>query len=208
MALRKEEWEMLTESRNVGSVYLTHLIRGNSDTMAYNTLLKILKSKKLRASFSMFGENKTVRGDEKVVCFCDSSFDEMNEIITGERWLGRETGYREFGIQLEKEKLFSLGARPVIYDRVSDVIKYIDESLHWRLVNLDLNDKDCTDWTHEHEWRIPGDVPLNSGKFRVIVKTEEYKKRLIHEPGMKKLIEKPKNLIVFENEVSKSIEID
>ena len=55
------------------------------------------------------------------------------------------------------------------------------------------------DWTHEHEWRIPGDVMLESGDFRVIVKTEEYKKRLIHEPGMKKLIKKPKNIIVFEN---------
>ena len=39
------------------------------------------------------------------------------------------------------------------------------------------------------------------------MKTEEYKKRLIHEPGMKKLIKKPKNIIVFENEVSKNIEL-
>lgn len=208
MGLFEDDWQDLTESRNVGSIYLTHLIRRNIDEEAYNTLLKILNSGKVKASFSTFDGNKTVRGNKKAVCFQDSSFDEMNEIITGEKWFGMNQKYREFGIQIEKKKLFSLGARPVIYDRVSDVIKYIDKSLYWRLVNIDFNDKNCIDWTHEHEWRILGDVMLESGDFRVIVKTEEYKKRLIHEPGMKKLIKKPKNIIVFENEVSKNIEID
>lgn len=145
----------------------------------------------------------------EVVCFQDTSFDAMQEIITGEKWLDREQGYREFGIQMPKEILFYNGARPVIYDKANEIMGLIDESIYWRVVNLDLNIDtwQYVDWTHEHEWRIPGDVMLESGDFRVIVKTEEYKKRLIHEPGMKKLIKKPKNIIVFENEASKNIEL-
>ena len=192
MGLFREDWKELTESRNVGSLYLTHLIRGRSDEEAYNTLLKILEKGFLRASFSRRNNCDTVKGNQKVVCFQDTSFDAMQEIITGEKWLDREQGYREFGIQMPKE-----------------ILELIDESIYWRVVNLDLNIAtwQYVDWTHEHEWRIPGDVMLESGDFRVIVKTEEYKKRLIHEPGMKKLIKKPKNIIVFENEVSKNIEL-
>lgn len=209
MGLFREDWKELTESRNVGSLYLTHLIRGRSDEEAYNTLLKILEKGFLRASFSRRNNCDTVKGNQKVVCFQDTSFDAMQEIITGEKWLDREQGYREFGIQMPKEILFYNGARPVIYDKANEIMELIDESIYWRVVNLDLNIAtwQYVDWTHEHEWRIPGDVMLESGDFRVIVKTEEYKKRLIHEPGMKKLIKRPKNIIVFENEVSKNIEL-
>lgn len=210
MGIFRDDWQELTESRNVGSIYLTHLIRGRSDNDSYNTLLKILESGFLRASFSKRSGYNTVKGDKEVVCFQDTSFDEMNEVITGEKWIEHEQIYREFGIQISKELLFRDGARPVIYDKANEIMELIDESIYWRVVNLDLNIAtwQYVDWTHEHEWRIPGDVMLESGDFRVIVKTEEYKKRLIHEPGMKKLIKKPKNIIVFENEVSKNIEID
>lgn len=209
MGIFRDDWQELTESRNVGSIYLTHLIRGRSDNDSYNTLLKILESGFLRASFSKRSGHDTVKGDKEVVCFQDTSFDEMNEVITGEKWIEHEQIYREFGIQISKELLFRDGARPVIYDKANEIMELIDESIYWRVVNLDLNIAtwQYVDWTHEHEWRIPGDVMLESGDFRVIVKTEEYKKRLIHEPGMKKLIKKPKNIIVFENEVSKNIEL-
>lgn len=209
MGIFRDDWQELTESRNVGSIYLTHLIRGRSDNDSYNTLLKILESGFLRASFSKRSGHDTVKGDKEVVCFQDTSFDEMNEVITGEKWIEHEQIYREFGIQISKELLFRDGARPVIYDKANEIMELIDESIYWRVVNLDLNIAtwQYVDWTHEHEWRIPGDVMLESGDFRVIVKTEEYKKRLIHEPGMKKLIKKPKNIIVFENEISKNIEL-
>ena len=209
MGIFRDDWQELTESRNVGSIYLTHLIRGRSDNDSYNTLLKILESGFLRASFSKRSGHNTVKGDKEVVCFQDTSFDEMNEVITGEKWIEHEQIYREFGIQISKELLFRDGARPVIYDKANEIMELIDESIYWRVVNLDLNIAtwQYVDWTHEHEWRIPGDVMLESVDFRVIVKTEEYKKRLIHEPGMKKLIKKPKNIIVFENEVSKNIEL-
>lgn len=204
MGLFREDWKELTESRNVGSLYLTHLIRGRSDEEAYNTLLKILEKGFLRASFSRRNSCDTVKGNQKVVCFQDTSFDAMQEIITGEKWLDREQGYREFGIQMPKEILFYNGARPVIYDKANEIMELIDESIYWRVVNLDLENPGWmyTDWTHEHEWRIPGDVTITRFPFKVIVKTEEYKKRLLKEDVAKRLDLKEKDIIVFEEAIT------
>lgn len=204
MGLFREDWKDLTESRNVGSLYLTHLIRGRSDEEAYNTLLKILEKGFLRASFSRRNNCDTVKGNQKVVCFQDTSFDAMQEILTGERWLGCETGYREFGIQIHKEIMFRDGARPVIYDKANEIMGLIDESIYWRVVNLDLNIAtwQYVDWTHEHEWRIPGDVTITRFPFKVIVKTEEYKKRLLKEDVAKRLDLKEKDIIVFEEAIT------
>ena len=204
MGIFRDEWQELTESRNVGSIYLTHLIRGRSDNDSYNTLLKILESGFLRASFSKRSGHNTVKGDKEVVCFQDTSFDEMNEVITGEKWIEHEQIYREFGIQISKELLFRDGARPVIYDKANEIMNLIDENIYWRVVNLDLEDKGLmyTDWTHEHEWRIPGDVTITRFPFKVIVKTEEYKKRLLKEDVAKRLDLKEKDIIVFEEAIT------
>lgn len=204
MGIFRDDWQELTESRNVGSIYLTHLIRGQSDNDSYNTLLKILESGFLRASFSKRSGHNTVKGDKEVVCFQDTSFDEMNEVITGEKWIEHEQIYREFGIQISKELLFRDGARPVIYDKANEIMNLIDENIYWRVVNLDLEDKGLmyTDWTHEHEWRIPGDVTITRFPFKVIVKTEEYKKRLLKEDVAKRLDLKEKDIIVFEEAIT------
>ena len=204
MGIFRDDWQELTESRNVGSIYLTHLIRGRSDNDSYNTLLKILESGFLRASFSKRSGHNTVKGDKEVVCFQDTSFDEMNEVITGEKCIEHDQIYREFGIQISKELLFRDGARPVIYDKANEIMNLIDENIYWRVVNLDLEDKGLmyTDWTHEHEWRIPGDVTITRFPFKVIVKTEEYKKRLLKEDVAKRLDLKEKDIIVFEEAIT------
>ena len=209
MGLFREDWKELTESRNAGSLYLTHLIRGRSDEEAYNTLLKILEKGFLRASFSRRNNCDTVKGNQKVVCFQDASFDAMQEILTGERWLGYETGYREFGIQVHKEIMFRDGARPVIYDKANEIMGLIDESIYWRVVNLDLENPGWmyTDWTHEHEWRITENVSLKKYPFYIIVKSNVYKEILLNEPKVQEAIKHTRGIIVFENEVSKNIEL-
>lgn len=209
MGLFREDWKELTESRNVGSLYLTHLIRGRSDEESYNTLLKILEKGFLRASFSRRNNCDTVKGNQKVVCFQDTSFDAMQEIITGEKWLDREQGYREFGIQMPKEILFYNGARPVIYDKANEIMGLIDESIYWRIVNLDLNIAtwQYVDWTHEHEWRITENVSLKKYPFYIIVKSNVYKEILLNEPKVQEAIKHTRGIIVFENEVSKNIEL-
>lgn len=51
-------------------------------------------------------------------------------------------------------------------------------------------------------WRIPGDVTITRFPFKVIVKTEEYKKRLLKEDVAKRLDLKEKDIIVFEEAIT------
>lgn len=198
-----DDWKMLTEARNVKSVYLTHLIRAYDDEKAYKTLVDILDDKMLKASFSRRNNHRTVKGNKKVVCFQDISLNGIKEIIEGERWCGTQQIYQEFGIQIDKRILFSEGARPVIYDG-EEILQFISEDMHWRVVNLDLdiNKMKCLDWTHECEWRIPVDVKITRFPFKVIVKTEKYKKRLLKEDVAKRLDLKEKDIIVFEEAIT------
>ena len=69
-------------------------------------------------------------------------------------------------------------------------------------LDLDINKMECLDWTHECEWRIPGDVKIMRFPFKVIVKTEKYKKRLLKEDVAKKLDLKEKDIIVFEEAIT------
>lgn len=198
-----DDWKVLTEARNVKSVYLTHLIRAYDNEKAYKTLVDILDEKMLKASFSLRNNFRTVKGDKKVVCFQDASLDGIKEIIEGERWCEIPQRYQEFGIQINKRMLFSEGARPVIYDG-KEIFQFISKDIHWRVVNLDLNSNKmkCLDWTHECEWRIPGDVKITRFPFKVIVKTEEYKKRLLNEDVAKRLDLEEKDIIVFEEAIT------
>lgn len=129
-----DDWKMLTEARNVKSVYLTHLIRAYDDEKAYKTLVDILDDKMLKASFSRRNNHRTVKGNKKVVCFQDISLNGIKEIIEGERWCGTQQIYQEFGIQIDKRILFSEGARPVIYDG-EEILQFISEDMHWRVEN-------------------------------------------------------------------------
>ncbi|MGN0405346.1 MAG: hypothetical protein ACI4F1_09000 [Bariatricus sp.] len=195
------DWKEITEARNVGSTYLTHLIRG-CDREAYETLVKILQSGILESCKSKRNNYDTVEGNKKVVCFQDASFDSMNEIMTGEEWCDMNTRYSKFGIQLDKIALFESGARPVIYDKKSEILNVIDEDMKWRVVNLDLGYISCIDWTHEREWRIPKDVKIYQFPMKIIVKSEWYKKKLLSDKRLSERVENEqfdeKDIIVFE----------
>ena len=64
-----------------------------------------------------------------------------------------------------------------------------------------------TDWTHEHEWRITENVSLKKYPFYIIVKSNVYKEILLNEPKVQEAIKHTRGIIVFENEVSKNIEL-
>jgi hypothetical protein len=50
---------------------------------------------------------------------------------------------------------------------------------HWRIVDLDLAADDVVDWTHEREWRIPGDFVFERNQASVIVaSTDDYRQFL------------------------------
>jgi hypothetical protein len=64
--------------------------------------------------------------------------------------------YSHYGIAVSKEAAFKRGARPVIYlpDNEAD---WIPDEHKWRHVRFEFGK---VDWTHEREWRLPGDLDL------------------------------------------------
>jgi hypothetical protein len=71
----------------------------------------------------------------------------------------KKVRYTGNGLLFSKYYVYGKGGRPVIYDDSTAAKKFIDPSQHWRIVDLKLlTSKNVTiDWTHEREWRSPGD---------------------------------------------------
>ena len=114
-----------------------------------NTLKRILQEGCIR------GSSRLVRGNMPIVSFTKKSPKELLEIIRWRpgfiRW-----NFEPYGISIRRQKLESLGARPVIYG---------SEYRYAQLPNCDkpffqLIEPSGKDWSIEAEWRLPGDLNL------------------------------------------------
>lgn len=83
--------------------------------------------------------------------------------------------YQEpYGIKTSKRCAFKEGARPVIYLPVNEANRILDPSEYWRVVRLDLNNKDdSVCFLHEREWRCKGSFRLAVNFVNVFVKTKK-----------------------------------
>jgi hypothetical protein len=71
-----------------------------------------------------------------------------------------------------KSYVYQKGGRPVIYDKTEEAKKYLPPSQWWRIVNLDVSDNNnVIDWTHEREWRVPGDFEFELSAATLLVIT-------------------------------------
>lgn len=169
---------------------------------AVDNLLKILSDKKLNG-----GTGCTI-GEASVVCFQDVPLYPLIQNVIYEnsrreklRKRGVEEKYIKLrycgvGISFPKIKIYNNGGRPAIYGNTSSAndiyiessstqtesqTKLFRESLSWRLVDLNLtNPESITDWTHEREWRIQGDMSFEfdseSGVHVILYDPACYKK--------------------------------
>jgi hypothetical protein len=73
--------------------------------------------------------------------------------------------------------MFKKGGRPVIYEEKQIAKQMLPPNEHWRIVHFDLsNDAAFVDWTHEREWRIPGDFRFGLNEATVVLATSnDYK---------------------------------
>lgn len=142
---------------------LVHLTRSNvidgKEYSAVDVLLKILREKKIIGSTT---EKGFIRGNRPALCFQDAPLYSIAQNLAFEKELRREPHtrhrYSGCGIVFSKYYLFQNGCRPVIYDRLEEGKTYIAESELYRLVSFDMSDiSKIIDWSHEREWRMPGD---------------------------------------------------
>jgi hypothetical protein len=62
--------------------------------------------------------------------------------------------YRFYGLAFSKRTIFDAGGRPVVYLPDNEG-EWIPEEQKWRHVRYEFGK---VDWTHEREWRVPGDL--------------------------------------------------
>lgn len=70
------------------------------------------------------------------------------------------------------------GGRPVLYENSKMDKNILPPNERWRIVDLEYTSIDCdcniVDWTHEREWRVPGDMEF---KYN-----EEYVSVIVYNP--------------------------
>jgi hypothetical protein len=116
-----------------------------------------------------------ITGERPAVCFQDAPLSGIAQNVFYEQKHresnpGARLRYRAIGLMFDKRYVYKAGGRPVIYDRPDDVKKYLPADQWWRIVNYDLTDnKNIIDWTHEREWRLPGDFHFHLPEATVLL---------------------------------------
>lgn len=106
----------------------------------------------LRDGFLRGSNNKGfIKGTNPAVCFSEVP-------LASVRYFAALDGmrYSVYGIAISKQAAFQLGARPVIYLPDNEG-EWIPPDQKWRHVRFEHGN---VDFTHEREWRLPGDLDL------------------------------------------------
>ncbi len=191
MGYTADNWKARIAQRNDLTTGLVHLTRDQGNTSALDVLLKILVERKLIGSEPTTG---FIVGSNPAVCLQEAPIYSLAQNIYTEQEYRKENEkakirYLGFGLQFSKRFIYMKRGRPVIYDKTQDAKSYLPSSEWWRIVNFDLNDeKAIIDWSHEREWRVPGNLTFalsdvsvvlpNSGAYRKFVEKCEEKKEL------------------------------
>jgi hypothetical protein len=129
---------------------LTHFTRAARTSSALDNLVSILSDGVIH------GGRRMVRGGKAAVCMFDIALPDLRSLLAREN----RRRYEPFGIAVDRSYAFKLGARPVVYLPWHEARSVIVPAEHWRVVSLEVERKPPVDWTHEREWRLLGDLPL------------------------------------------------
>ena len=157
-------------------IHLTKNTREDDEYSAYDNLVNILKTGEIWGS-----DNRGfIKGrGNTATCFMDIPFASLKYILNEENSSPSHPRYEPYGIFIKKNYAYNNGVRPVLYlsdEEVADL--KLPNSELWRVVKLEVNNKDWVSWVHEREWRCKGDFQLprkknrtHSFKLGVLVKT-------------------------------------
>ncbi|MGG0789277.1 DUF2971 domain-containing protein [Peribacillus simplex] len=165
MGYSVEQWSKRIRYRSDLSGYVYHLTKaelgsdGKTTMKTLDRLIKIITERKLIGSST---ESGFITGNRKAVCFQDAPIQGIVQNVLHENSFRAELGgkvrYTYLGLAFPKPYIFQQGGRPVMYERKEIAKKILPEDEWWRIVDLNLMNKDnIVDWTHEREWRLPAD---------------------------------------------------
>jgi len=173
----KKDWSERIRERTDMSTRLSHLTRESADGQSSaRVLLKILLEQRLIGSTTTQG---FICGDTPAVCFQDAPLYSIAQNVLFEQKM-REAAksstvrYKALGVAFTKPYLYVKGARPVVYENSEAAKEMLPASEWWRIVRLDLSDEDAfVDWTHEREWRLPGDLDFDLSEVTILTVSNE-----------------------------------
>lgn len=176
-----DEWRNRYKNRNDISSRLTHLTKGNTSEETFQILMKILEMKKIIGSTT---ETGFIIGNKPAVCFQEAPLNAIAENLEYEKKLREDTNdkvrYKAFGLRFNKMWIYNKGGRPVIYEEKELMKSILPKEEYWRIVNYDLHDRQhIIDWTHEREWRVPGDIDFEYKDIEILVPSNRYYKKFI-----------------------------
>lgn len=198
MPYNREQWSKRIAERMDISTGVVHLTRekldNNKKLSSIEVLFKILCEKKLIGSSN---ETGFIIGSIPAVCFQESPLPALSQNVYFEQKY-RKTNtsvkirYRANGLLLNKPTVFKAGGRPVIYEQTDIAKAFLPESEWWRIVKLDLsNDQSFVDWSHEREWRVPGDFSFKLSDITILLVNKQQYRKFIN------LCEKAKRLDII-----------
>lgn len=175
------EWRNRYKNRNDISSRLTHLTKGNSSEEAFKTLLKILEERTVVGSTT---ETGFIIGRKSAVCLQEAPLNAIAENLLYEKELREKSDdkvrYSAFGLRFNKAWIYKKGGRPVIYEARDLMKSILPSDEYWRIVNYDLSDNQyMVDWTHEREWRVPGDIQFEYKNVEIIVESNTYYQKFV-----------------------------
>lgn len=154
--------------------YLIHLTRATKSHSAFENLKLILRSGILNAS----GNEGFVKGPSKAACFMDVPFSSLKFLLSD----SNTSRYSPYGIFCGKEPFYKEGGRPVLYlsDEEMNSLGVVDQE-KWRVVKLELGDNGkWTNWQHEREWRIKGNLDLANIPIGILVRRSSEARELMN----------------------------
>lgn len=176
MAYTAKVWNERVRSRIDIAGQIIHLTRSGIingvKISALQRTIKILREKTLVGSTTASG---FIVGATRAVCFQDAPLYSICQNIDFERLLVREeqserVRYEPYGLMFPKPYAYNLGARPVFYERTEVAKEFLPPEQWWRIVSFDMSRSEAyVDWTHEREWRVPGDVHFDIAQATVVV---------------------------------------
>nr|WP_320116504.1 hypothetical protein [uncultured Desulfuromonas sp.] len=175
MGYNLKTWLRRLASRSDLSSRAVHLTRGaivdGEKVSALDILKKILTDKNIHGSSTNSG---FICGTKKAVCFQDAPLSSLCQNVFYEQNYreinpNAKIRYNAIGIMFQKPYLYENGGRPVIYEKTEKAKEILPPDEWWRIVDFDLsNNENFIDWTHEREWRIPGDFSFDYSKASIL----------------------------------------
>jgi len=181
MKYTKEDWKKRLSERSDLSISLVHLTKPNDGKNVIEVMYKILNERKLKGSTN----TGFINGTKQAVCFQDAPIHSVCQNVWFEKKLTElhereKIRYYPCGLLFHKQFIYKSGGRPVIYDQTDEAKKYLSEDQFWRIVSFDLSDNDkFIDWTHEREWRVPGDLEFSLDQVTLLFPQSSHYKDFI-----------------------------